>query len=153
MRAAQIMTHPPITANAQTTLKAAAALMLQHSISGLPVLSAFGELVGMITEGDLLRGLGPRPDSDLKPQDERTVAELMSLDAIFVTPDAPLSEVVTTMDTYHVKRVPVLSQGKLVGIVSRADVLRTLLMRDVPPLLASEAEHTVHGRRVVDQLA
>jgi CBS domain-containing protein len=153
MRIAQIMSHRPITVSSQTTLKAAAALMLQHGISGLPVLSTFGELVGMITEGDLLRGIEAQVAPDISHQRERTVAELMSLDAVFVTPEAPLSEVIAAMDRYHVKRVPVLSQGKLLGIVSRADVLRAVLMRDLPPLPASEAQHGVHGRRVVDQIA
>ena len=98
LRVEDIMTRDPLSIHAQTTLKAAAVLMFQHGISALPVLSSFGELVGMITEGDLLR-------------------------------------------------------SKLVGIVRRADVLRTVLMRDVAPLSASAAEHTVHGRRVFDQMA
>jgi CBS domain-containing protein len=143
MRAGDIMTRELITVTPLTTLKEAATLMLQHAISGLPVLNRH-TLVGMLTEGDLLRrgeltterhrsrwgqlfGSRERQAQDYVRAHGQHVAQVMSLDPISITPDSSLSDVVALMESRHVKRLPVLSEGRLVGIVSRADLLRTLI--------------------------
>jgi CBS-domain-containing membrane protein len=148
MNAADIMTRELITVTPQTTLKDAVGLMLQYGVSGLPVLSSFGELVGIVTEGDLLRrtelgterhlsrwsellGDKQRQASDYVHAHAQHVAEVMTLDTVFVTPDASLNRIVAMMEAHHIKRLPVLEDGRLVGIVSRADLLRALV-RELP---------------------
>jgi CBS domain-containing protein len=148
MHAADIMTRELITVTPQTTLQEAVTLMLQHRISGLPVLSDSGGLVGIVTEGDLLRRTELGTERHLSRWSEllgskqiqaeeyvhthaQHIADVMTPHTIFVTPDASLNKVVALMETKHVKRLPVVQEGRLVGIVSRANLLRALLR--VPP--------------------
>jgi CBS domain-containing protein len=110
--AREVMTADPITARPEQTLQEAAELLLYHRISGLPVLDAKGDLAGVVSEADLIGKQG------------QTVADVMSKHPISVSVDDPLELVATTMSAHHIKRVPVLEDGKLVGIISRADVVR-----------------------------
>jgi CBS domain-containing protein len=138
-----VMTTPVISVEPSTTVAEAAKLMLADRISGLPVTRRDGTLVGMISEGDLLRRgeLGTerkRPSwleflvSPGRLADEyvrthgRKVEQVMSTDPVTTRRDAPLEEVVTAMSHHRVKRLPVVESGKVVGIVARSDVLRTL---------------------------
>jgi len=144
MHAADIMTHKLITVTPQTSIKEAVTLLLQHAVSALPVLSSGGELVGIISEGDLLRrtelgterhlsrwrellGHQQQQANDYARAHTQRVADAMTLGAIFVAPEVTLSEIVALMEAHHVKRLPVIDKGKLVGIVSRADLLRALI--------------------------
>jgi len=143
MYAADIMSRQVITVTPATTLKEAVTLMLEHGISGLPVLNR-QDLVGIVTEGDLLRrgelaterhhsrlaqlfGSHEQQAQEYARAHGQHVAEVMTLDPICVRPDIPLQELVTLLETRRIRRVPVVSQGRLVGIVSRADVLRAML--------------------------
>lgn len=138
-----VMTAPVISVKPSTSIEEAATLMLAHRISGLPVVESDGALVGMVTEGDFLRRteLGTEPKhsrwlaffvSPSKVADEyvnshgRKVEEVMSTDVVTVGRDAPLDEVVETMGRRHIKRLPVVENGKIVGIVARSDLLRAL---------------------------
>jgi len=138
------MTKPVISVTAETTIAEAARLMLQHRISGLPVIDAKGSAVGIVTEGDLLRRselgterhrprwvellLGPgRLASDYVDAHARTVGDVMTNELVSVPPQARLPEVVQIMEKRHVKRVPVIENGILVGIVSRANLVRALV--------------------------
>jgi CBS-domain-containing membrane protein len=117
--------------------------MVKHRISGLPVVDSAGRVVGMVTEGDLLRrvelGTGGRTPGwlsqffapgraaeDYVRTHGRVICEIMTQSVISVAPDTSLAEVVQIMESQQVKRLPVLQDGKLVGIVSRADLLRAL---------------------------
>jgi predicted transcriptional regulator len=117
--------------------------MLQNDISGLPVLDADGRLVGMITEGDLLRRaetatqrrrprwieffVGPgRLAEEYVHSHGRKVSELMTAEPVSVTEETPLEEVVTLMEKRRIKRLPVVRGDKVVGIVSRANLLHAL---------------------------
>lgn len=148
MHAADIMTRELITVTPQTTLQEAVKLMLDYRISGVPVLSDGGELVGIVTEGDLLRRTELGTERHLSRWNEllgnkqaqaneyvRThalrVAEVMTPHTISVDPDASLNKVVALMEAKHVKRLPVMQEARLVGIVSRADLLRAL-MHELP---------------------
>ncbi|TGQ64711.1 CBS domain-containing protein [Mesorhizobium sp. M00.F.Ca.ET.186.01.1.1] len=144
MQAEAIMTKPIVGVDPAASIAEAAGLMLSRKISGLPVIRGDGMLVGIVSEGDLLRRgeLGtqrkrPRWLEFLvrpgKAADEyvrangRRVEEVMSQDVATVSPTAPLAEVVELMTRRHVKRIPVIDGGKIVGIITRSDLLRVLL--------------------------
>ncbi len=146
MNAADVMTQPVISVTPETTIAEAARLLLQHRISGLPVVDPAGTVVGMITEGDLLRRIETgterhhghwlqfliapgRLAQEYSNANARKVGEVMSADVIAVTPEDPLEDVVRLMERRHIKRVPVIEAGRLVGIVSRANLVRALLDR------------------------
>jgi CBS domain-containing protein len=143
MKAADVMTHPVITIAPESSVLQAARLMLLHRISGLPVVDERGQLIGLVTEGDFLRRaeIGTersRPSwlqfltSEGRLADEyvhahgRRVEEVMSRNPHTVSEEASLEEVVRIMERRNVKRVPVLCDGKLVGIIARADLLHAL---------------------------
>jgi len=143
MKAAEIMTRDPVSVTPQESIAEAARLMLEHRISGLPVTDEDGAVVGVVTEGDLLRRaetgterhrvrwleflLGPgRLAADYIDAHARKVGEVMTGDPAVAAPDDDLADIVTLMEKRHIKRVPVVEGGKLVGIVSRADLVRDL---------------------------
>ncbi len=143
MRAQDVMTTGVATIRSDASIAEAVRRMVDDRISGLPVVDAGGEIVGMLTEGDLLRRvelatLPQRPawlnflrGPDLAAEEyvrthTRTVADLMTPEPVTVDAAAPLQEVVGEMQRHRVRRVPVLRDGRLVGIVSRADLVRAL---------------------------
>lgn len=138
-----IMTPRVITIEPDATIAQAVRLMLQHRISGLPVVDASGKLVGIVSEGDLLRRtefgterrrprwlefiLGPgHLASEYVHAAGKKVREVMSETVETVTPDTGLDRVVDLMEKHRIKRLPVVEGGKLVGIVTRANLLRAL---------------------------
>jgi CBS-domain-containing membrane protein len=140
MKTADVMTRWVISVRPELPVVDAVRLMLQDGIGGLPVIGPGGALVGMITEGDFLRRaeLGTerqRPrwlealmwPGQLAAEYVRThaprVEEVMSRDIVSVDEETPLVEVVRLMERHRVKRLPVLRDGKVVGIVSRTDLL------------------------------
>lgn len=143
MNAADIMTRPVISATPETSIEEAARLMLDHRISGLPVVEA-GAVVGMLTEGDLLRRaetgterrharwvellISPgRLARDYTNANARKVGEVMSPAVVTVAPEDSIEQIVSQMEQHRIKRVPVVDNGKLVGIVSRANLVRALI--------------------------
>jgi CBS domain-containing protein len=143
MTAAGVMQNNVLTVNSHASIADAAGTMLRNKVSGLPVIDWEGRLVGIVTEGDLLRRseigterhrsrwlellLGPgHAASEYTAENGRKVSEVMSDQVIAVVPETPLAEVVALMEQHHIKRVPVLSGERLIGIVSRADLLRAL---------------------------
>ena len=152
MRAHQIMTCKLITVKADTPILEAANLMLQRHISGLPVVDDTGRLLGIVSEGDFMRGSeigGQRPRIrwlnfligagnsalDFVREHGRKVGEIMTRDGLCTaTEDMPLEELVRLMERQNVKRLPIVRGDKLVGIVTRSDLLRAVasLVRDVP---------------------
>ena len=159
MNAADLMTSVLVTVKPEATIEEAAKLMLQYRISGLPVTNSDGAVLGIITESDLLRRaetgtekhharwvsllIGPgRLAQEYVHAHGRKVGELMTERVFTITPQTPLSEVVALMETKHVKRLPVVEQERLVGIVSRADVMAALvgLLSERPVGARSDAE-------------
>ncbi len=143
MNARDIMTTSVVTVTPETSIEEAARLMLDRRISGLPVISGDGMVVGIVTEGDLLRrtevgtehhrstwyGLlfGPgRLAQDYARARARKVGEVMTTSMISAAPETPLSEVVRLMEAHRVKRLPVIERGRLVGIISRANLVGAL---------------------------
>lgn len=142
MQAKDVMTKGVISISPDTSVLRAVHLMLQYDLSGFPVIGEGGKLVGIVTEGDFLRrvetGTEARPGQpmDTSGLDEeyvrvrtRKVGHVMSRDVATVTEDAPLSEVIGLMEARHVRRVPVMRGDGIVGIVSRRDLLRALVVR------------------------
>jgi len=143
MKAIDLMTPRVITIGPDATVAEAARTMLENHISGLPVVDAAGKVVGIISEGDLLRrvelgterhrswwlGLvsgGTLPAEDFIKSHARKVADVMTTHVTTVDESASPEEVVRMMETRRIKRVPVVSRGALVGIISRANLLRAL---------------------------
>ncbi|MGC1413606.1 MAG: CBS domain-containing protein [Acetobacteraceae bacterium] len=143
MIASDVMTRNVLSVPPDATVAQAVELMLNRGISGLFVVDATGTLAGIVTEGDLLRRdeLGTerrrswwlrliaspgRQAADFTRTHGRRVADVMTRDVISVKADAPLVEIVTLMEEHRIKRVPVLEGDRVVGVVSRADLLRAL---------------------------
>jgi CBS domain-containing protein len=143
MKAHDVMTWGTITVEPDASVTRAVRLMLQNRISGLPVVDAEGQLVGMVTEGDFLRRgelgtkrqrprwleflLGPgRLAAEYVHASGQKVGEVMTPEPKTITPETSLDEVVRLMERHRVKRLPVVQDGKLVGIVSRANLLHAL---------------------------
>jgi CBS domain-containing protein len=140
MKAHDVMTWGVISVQSNASVMRAVQLMLQNKISGLPVVDDKGSLVGMVTEGDFLRRgelgtqrrrprwleflVGPgRLAEEYVHACGRKVDEIMTPDPYTVSVDAPLDEVVRLMERHRIKRLPVVEDGKPVGMVSRANLL------------------------------
>ena len=153
MQTQDVMTQYVISVSPDDTIARAIRLMLQERISGLPVIDSAGRLVGIVTEGDFLRRsetaterkrprwleflIGPgRLADEYVHTHGRKVSEVMTADPVTVAEDAPLEKVVALMEKKRVKRLPVIRGEKVVGIVSRANLLHALAR------LAAEAAPT-----------
>jgi CBS domain-containing protein len=157
MRAHQIMVRSVITVSPEATILEAANTMLRSHVSGLPVVDATGKLVGVVSEGDFIRRseIGTQRKrgrwlkfllgssvaaTDYVHEHGRKVADVMTADPVTIAEDATLEEIVTSMETNGVKRLPVMRDGKLVGIVSRANLLQAVasLTREIPDPTADD---------------
>jgi CBS domain-containing protein len=147
MNVADVMTRRVISVSPDATVEAAARLMLERGISGLVVVDDKEELAGVVTEGDLLRRdelgterhrpwwlrllLSPgRQAADFTRTHGRHVRDVMTVDVVTVPADASLEAVVETMERHRIKRVPVTDNNHVVGVVSRADLLRALVVAE-----------------------
>ncbi len=143
MRASEIMVSPVKTIGPDATIEQAVELMLSSHVSGLPVVDADGRLIGLISEADFLHRaelgttkrkprwieflLGPGESAESYVMSHgRKVGELMTRDVITVNASASLNEIVDLMERRKIKRVPVMSGGQLVGVISRSDLVRAL---------------------------
>ncbi|MBO0737913.1 MAG: CBS domain-containing protein [Alphaproteobacteria bacterium] len=143
MRASDVMARSVVTTAEDATVVDVAKLMVSQRISGVPVAGRDGRLVGIVTEGDMLRRAETRterhrarwsdwfaPNSRLAAEyvksHGRRVADIMTRNVISIGEFATLGEIADLMENRRIKRVPVVTDGKIVGIVSRADLLRVL---------------------------
>jgi CBS domain-containing protein len=143
MKASDVMTRRVVSVDPNASILEAVRLMLQNQISGLPVIDAKGALVGILTEGDFLRRaelgtaqhgprwleflLGPgRLANEYVRASGRKVSEIMTTELKTIAADTALDEVVRLMEQNHIKRLPVMHEGKVVGIISRANLLHAL---------------------------
>lgn len=145
MHASDVMTPAVITVEPNMTVQALAALLSEKGISGAPVVDAAGQMVGIVSEGDLLHRAELGTESQAKRRHSwwldhfasglareyvkahgRTVGDIMSRDVVSVTEDASLADIATLLETRRIKRVPVVRDGKVVGIVSRSNLVRAL---------------------------
>jgi CBS domain-containing protein len=168
MRAHQVMTRPVITVTPETTVLEAANTMLQRHISGLPVVDATGKLVGIVSEGDFIRRseigtgrkrgrflkfiLGPgKAATDFVHEHGHKVGEIMTPEPFTITEDTTLERIVALMEKNNVKRLPVTRGDKIVGIVSRSNLLQAVasLAREIPDPTADD-DHI--RNRVIDAI-
>jgi CBS domain-containing protein len=143
MRARDVMVRAVATTTPETTVEKVAGLMINLRISGVPVLDRNGQLVGIVTEGDLLRraetgterqrsrwsewfSANSRLAAEYIKSHARRVEDVMTREVVTVGELADLGEIAELMETRHIKRIPVVHDGKIVGIVSRADLLQVL---------------------------
>jgi len=167
MHVSDLMTRNCISVLPSTTLADAARIMLANHVTGLPVLDTDGRLVAIVTEGDLLRRaeLGTdgkpagwlktllRPSSvaaDYVATHARHVSGVMTQDPVFVAPDTELSEAAELMLHKHIKRLPVLDHGKLLGVISRTDLLRALVRKLIE--IKADATDEEIGRYIKTEL-
>ena len=115
--ARHIMTRDPVTAKPAFTIQQAAELLVYHRISGLPVVDGRGKLTGIVSEADLIGKTG------------KTVKDVMTKEPVTVTCDDTLEHVAATMAKHKIKRVPVMDDKSLAGIISRADIVRWVATR------------------------
>lgn len=144
MKISGLMQRDVVTVAPTATLKEAAALLIRHRISGLPVCEADGRLVGVLSEADILLKEAAYPINlsgvlgrlldeaygDTARFSARTVADAMTTPAITIEPQRDVAEAARLMTTHHVNRLPVVEQGALVGIVTRADLVRAFQRDD-----------------------
>lgn len=156
MKARDIMTSPVHTVVPRTTVQDVAKLFLEKRISGVPVVDEEGRLIGMVSEGDLLHraeaGTGRRRSwwltliadkqtlaSEYIREHGQHVADIMSRRLITVGPDTPVREIARLLERNGVKRVPVVEDGKPIGIVSRANLIQAVASAaQAPSVTASD---------------
>jgi CBS domain-containing protein len=127
---AKIMTRTVISVTPSTPLKDVAHLLLDHGISGVPVVDDDGTVLGVVSETDILEKERARIHDDWK-HDARDAADAMTSPALTIRPRRAVSEAAALMLDRSVNRLPVVDQqGKLVGIVTRADLVRAFVRSD-----------------------
>jgi len=163
MKALDVMTRDVVSISPDASVLEAVHAMLQHKISGLPVVEASGALAGIVTEGDFLRRseIGtqrkrPRWLEFLVPAGRlateyvqasgRKVSEVMTTDVYTVGEDAPLEEVVHLMERRRIKRLPVMRGDQVVGIITRANLMRALARLALEEAPALVADQTIRER-------
>jgi CBS domain-containing protein len=130
MKARELMSRPVITVRPETPTGEAAALLGKHQITALPVLDADSHLVGMISEGDLLRNQIPHDEQTELREHQSRVGALMTSPAVRVAESDDISDVAELMLNSNVHSVPVIDADEVVGIISRRDLVRTLVRTD-----------------------
>lgn len=145
VRVGDVMTRDVVSVTPDTPLKDVAAALVERGISGLPVCDADGAVVGVLSEADLLVKQGGSPERsgglfawlvetasapDLAKLRAHTAGEAMTSPAVTVETASPVSEAARTMVSLGVNRLPVVEDGRLVGIVTRADLVRLFTRSD-----------------------
>jgi CBS domain-containing protein len=148
MRVRDIMSHPVFTVRSTDPIEGAAALLADRRITAAPVVDGDGRLLGIVSEGDLLRDRVPDdPTAHLRPRVShhrpKVVEEVMTGNVVTAWLDEDVSDVARTMLHRDVRSVPVLDGGRLVGIVSRRDLLRTVVRTD--EVLRDEVQQRLDG--------
>jgi CBS domain-containing protein len=149
MNASDVMVRAVITVKPDATVQEAAQLMLANRVSGLPVVDNSADLVGLISEGDLLRrapegtwpkAWGPPPrrgwakllmgpeevDTEYVTQSGRKVGDIMTREVVSAAPETSISDIAALMVHHRIKRLPIIQEGRVVGIVSRANIVEAL---------------------------
>jgi len=163
MQARDVMTQPVITVSPDTSIWEAIRVMLQHKISGLPVIDQSGALAGVITEGDFLRRaetgtvrrrprwieflIGPgKLAREYVHASGRRVEEVMTTEVYSVSEDTPLDEVASLMERHRIKRLPVVRGQRVVGIITRANLLRALVKAAKPQSAQPSNDSTIRSQ-------
>jgi len=166
MRAVDVMTEKVVTATPEMTVEEAATLMINHRVSAVPVVDGDERLLGIVTEGDLLRRVetaterqrshwsewfssSSRLAAEYVKSHSRRLADIMSHDVVSVLDSTTLVEIADLIETRRIKRVPVVRDGKLIGIVSRADFLK-LLVSNAGGAADETNDRSIHRRLLAE---
>jgi CBS domain-containing protein len=176
MRAMDVMTSEVISVNPDTSVQALAALLCERGISGVPVVDADNRVIGIVSEGDLLHrvetGTERRKEEptgrrrswwldaivsdrelarDYVRSHARTVRDIMTRDVVSVGDTTELADIAVLLETRRIKRVPVVRDGKLVGIVSRANLVRALATtKSAPATIADPGDRAIADQLLVE---
>ena len=169
MKAKDVMTHCLVSIAPDAPIRDAIARMISHQVSGMPVVDTNGKLVGMVTEGDFLRRAEMRTETPrrrwlellLGPDWEAgdyvrshglMVRDVMSPNTVAVGADTPLADVVNLMEEHAIKRIPVVDAGRILGIVSRADLMTALGSYLIKPKKSVPASDEEIRRTIVNKM-
>ena len=159
MKAQDVMVRDVLTVGPDSDVVEAIKILSDHDVSALPVVGADGKLVGILSEADLL----PRVEDDehqhpwwveaLMPASKlahefakahgKKVSEVMSTDVVTATEDTPVSEIATLLERHRIKRVPIVDDGKVVGIVSRSNLIQALASSNLATGPKHESDRTI----------
>ncbi len=168
MRAMEVMTSEVITVGENASVRTVAGLMAKHGISAVPVVDDENRVIGMVSEGDLLHrteigteqscswwleliAATNRLAVDYTKSHSTKVKDVMTRDVISVSDTTPLADIAILLEANRIKRVPVVRDGKLVGIVSRANLVRALAMTtNEPPSSAELDDRTIRNELLAE---
>jgi CBS domain-containing protein len=167
MKAGDVMVSNVISVGPDTEIKDVADVLIRNRISGVPVLGSDGELLGIISEGDLIRrpetGTERRPSRWLSlfasPEGEALefikshstkAADVMTAPVVSASPDTPIATIAALLEKNKIKRVPIVENGKVVGMVSRANLVQALA--SAAAVAPSSADDTKIRARVMSRL-
>jgi CBS-domain-containing membrane protein len=160
MNASAVMVSDVITVKPDDTVQDVAGLLLVNRISAAPVVDDSGKMVGIVSEGDLLRRGENRTEherpwwlkllmgreflaAEFIKEYGRKVADVMTREVISAEPDTPVTDIATLLERHRIKRVPIVQNGKIVGIVSRANLIQALAVcrnKSLEPQTVADAE-------------
>jgi CBS domain-containing protein len=167
MQVRDVMVSPVITVTRSATVQNVAKILLENRISAVPVIDDAGKVIGIVTEGDLIRRAEAgteRRDSwwvrflageaaiaaDYVKSHARRVEDIMTTDVATATPEMPLHEIATLLEERGIKRVPVVNEhGNLIGIISRANLIQ-LIASTRPKLEMSLPDSTIRDKLLDD---
>jgi CBS domain-containing protein len=166
MRARDVMTTDILTVGPDMDVRTIAQSLIERGISAVPVVDQAGQVVGIVSEGDLMRRAeagterrsswwlellaGPEEKAhDYARSHGLTAKDVMTRAVVTVSEDAPLGQIATLLEEHRIKRVPVVRDGAIVGIVSRANLLHGLVAKEAAPAAAADdaaiREHVIGG--------
>ena len=168
MKAADVMATNVITVRLDTPVATIAEVLLANRISAVPVVNDKNVLVGIVSEGDLIHRVEAGTERhrswwlelltgketlahEFVMSHARKAADVMTRPVISVQPDTPLGDIASLLEKHRIKRVPVASNGKIVGIVSRANLIQALVNLNRAKTEASVDDLTLHGN-ILEQL-
>ncbi len=160
MNASAIMVSDVITVKPHDTVQDVAGLLVVNCISAVPVVDESGSIVGIVSEGDLLRRVENRTAherpwwlkllmgrellaAEFIREYGRKVADVMTREVISAEPDTPIADIASLLERHRIKRVPIIQDGKIVGIVSRANLIQALAVcrnKSLEPQTVADAE-------------
>lgn len=167
MKAADVMVTKVITVRLDTPVATIAEVLLANRISAVPVVNNKDVLVGIVSEGDLIHRVEAGTERhrswwlellagkemlahEFVKSHARKAADVMTRPVVSVQPDTPLADIASLLEKHRIKRVPVVTNGKITGIVSRANLIQALV-RDAKSADASVDDVTLHGN-ILEQL-
>jgi CBS domain-containing protein len=160
MKAMDVMVRDVVTVKPDSDVSDAIKLLSEHDVSALPVVDDEGTVIGVISEADLVRreeigterqrpwwleALTPASilAGDFAKSHGRRVSEVMSTNVVSASADASLGEIATLLEKHRIKRVPILRDGKLVGIVSRSNLIQALASSSAEGIAVADSDRTI----------